>query len=230
MLDARTTNAIHSSAVVDMERVRVGTDVIIGAGAILTTHITVGNHVYIGPGCTISYGAALEDFVTLGPGVHVGAGARIKEAALVGAGSVIEGGASLASGLKGVQQARTMADLFTQTSGGETLVDLMSLELIIGSGGILSHAPRRQQAALMLIDAFEPQGVTKLAVDSIFMMPQLGVLAQELPEAAPERPTLKPCRGSASSRPSRSRIFNPRLLVSGETRCSAPNCLTEGRN
>ncbi len=93
---------------------------------------------------------------------------------------------ALASGLKGVAQARTVADLFTQTSGGETLMDMMSLGLIIGSGGILSHAPRRQQAALMLIDAFEPQGVTRLAVDSIFMMPQLGVLASVLPEAAME--------------------------------------------
>jgi hypothetical protein len=63
---------------------------------------------------------------------------------------------------------------------------MMSLGLIIGSGGILSHAPRRQQAAMMLVDAFEPQGVTRLAVDSIFMMPQLGVLAQALPEVAME--------------------------------------------
>jgi uncharacterized protein (TIGR01319 family) len=94
--------------------------------------------------------------------------------------------AALASGLKGVQQARTMADLFTQASGGETLVDMMSLGLIIGSGGILSHAPRREQAAMMMVDAFEPQGVTRLAVDSIFMMPQLGVLASVLPEAAME--------------------------------------------
>jgi uncharacterized protein (TIGR01319 family) len=93
---------------------------------------------------------------------------------------------ALASGLKGVQQARTMADLFTQASAGETLMNMMSLGLIIGSGGILSHAPRRQQAAMMLVDAFEPQGVTRLAVDSIFMMPQLGVLAQELPEVAME--------------------------------------------
>jgi len=92
----------------------------------------------------------------------------------------------LASGLKGVQQARTMADVFTQTAGGETLVEMMSVGLIIGSGGILSHAPRREQAALMLIDAFEPQGVTRLAVDSIFMMPQLGVLASILPDAAME--------------------------------------------
>jgi len=93
---------------------------------------------------------------------------------------------ALASGLKGVQQARTMADVFTQTAGGGTLVDMMSLGLIIGSGGILSHAPRRAQAAMMMIDAFEPQGVTRLAVDSIFMMPQLGVLASVMPDAAME--------------------------------------------
>ncbi len=92
----------------------------------------------------------------------------------------------LASGLKGVQQARTIADVFTQTAAGETLVDMMALGMIIGSGGILSHAPRRQQAAMMLIDAFQPQGITRLAVDSIFMMPQLGVLASVLPEAAME--------------------------------------------
>ena len=91
---------------------------------------------------------------------------------------------SLASGLKGVQQARTMADVFTQAGAGQTRVDMMALGLIIGSGGILSHAPRREQAALMLVDAFEPQGVTRLAVDSIFMMPQLGVIASVLPEAA----------------------------------------------
>ena len=36
----------------------------------------------------------------------------------------------------------------------------------------------------MMIDAFEPEGITHLAVDSIFMMPQLGVLAQVNPEAA----------------------------------------------
>ena len=37
---------------------------------------------------------------------------------------------------------------------------------------------------LMMIDAFEPEGITHLAVDSIFMMPQLGVLAQVNAEAA----------------------------------------------
>lgn len=84
----------------------------------------------------------------------------------------------LATGLKGVQQQRDISDAFRATGTGQTLVNMMSLDLIIGSGGVLSHAPRRSQAALMMIDAFSPEGVTQLAVDSIFMMPQLGVLAQ----------------------------------------------------
>ena len=55
----------------------------------------------------------------------------------------------------------------------------MKLDLLVGSGGVLSHAPRRvQQSAMMMIDAFLPEGVTELAVDSIFMMPQLGVLVR----------------------------------------------------
>jgi len=91
----------------------------------------------------------------------------------------------LATGLKGVQQERDIADAFRQTRAGEeTLVDMMRLDLLVGSGGVLSHAPRRVQAAMMLIDSFAPEGVTRLAVDSIFMMPQLGVLAQVHPEAA----------------------------------------------
>jgi len=90
----------------------------------------------------------------------------------------------LAVGLKGIHQERTISDAFAQTGTGQTLVDMMGLDLIVGSGGVLSHAPRRSQAAMMLIDAFQPEGVTHLAVDSIFMMPQLGVLAQVNEEAA----------------------------------------------
>ncbi len=92
----------------------------------------------------------------------------------------------LATGLKGIAQERTIGDAFEQTQTGATLVNMMDLDLLIGSGGVLSHAPRRSQAALMVIDAFLPEGVTMLAVDSIFMMPQLGVLSEVLPQAATE--------------------------------------------
>ena len=83
----------------------------------------------------------------------------------------------MAVGLKGVQQERTISDAFAQTMSGETLVNMMTLGMIIGSGGVLSHAPRRNQSALMMIDAFQPEGFTYITVDSIFMMPHLGVLS-----------------------------------------------------
>ena len=92
----------------------------------------------------------------------------------------------LAVGLKGIQQERTIAEAFDQTATGQSLVDMMALGLVIGSGGTLSHAPRRAQAALMLLDAFAPEGFTDLAVDSIFMMPHLGVLSTVHPAAATE--------------------------------------------
>ncbi len=84
---------------------------------------------------------------------------------------------SLATGLKGIQQERTISDVFEQQTSGRTLIDMRKLDLIVGSGGILSHAPRRIQSMLMMIDAYEPLGFTMLSVDSIFMMPHLGVLS-----------------------------------------------------
>jgi len=91
---------------------------------------------------------------------------------------------SLATGLKGVQQERSISDVFEQTGSGASLVEMGQLNLIVGSGGILSHAPRRAQAFLMMVDAYEPLGCTELAVDSIFMMPHLGVLSTVDEQAA----------------------------------------------
>ncbi len=91
---------------------------------------------------------------------------------------------ALATGLKGVKVERDIAEAFTQTVVGESIIDMMNVDMLIGSGGVLSHAPRRVQAAMMLVDAFEPEGITRLAVDSIFMMPHLGVLATVNEEAA----------------------------------------------
>jgi uncharacterized protein (TIGR01319 family) len=91
---------------------------------------------------------------------------------------------ALAVGLKGRQTARDISDTFDQTGSGASLVDLMDLGLLVGSGGVLSHAPRRAQAMMLMVDSFLPEGVTELAVDSIFMTPQLGVLSTVHEEAA----------------------------------------------
>ncbi len=91
-----------------------------------------------------------------------------------------------ASGLKGMQRQRDISEAFSQSTSGATIVNLMTLNLLVGSGGVLSHAPRRHQTVMMLIDSFLPEGYTRLAVDSIFMMPHLGVLSDISTKAATE--------------------------------------------
>ncbi|MBP9837632.1 MAG: glutamate mutase L [Proteobacteria bacterium] len=91
----------------------------------------------------------------------------------------------LATGLSGTKRQRTIGDIFKQGSSS-SLIDPFKLDLIIGSGGVLSHAPDRKSAALMQIDSYLPLGFTRLAVDSIFMMPHLGVFSTIHSEAAAE--------------------------------------------
>lgn len=91
---------------------------------------------------------------------------------------------TLATKLKGVKAAhRMMGDMFELTFK-ETYIDMMKIDIIVGTGGLLSHAPRRAQSLLILIDAFQPEGITKIYQDSVFMMPHLGILSQVFPEIA----------------------------------------------
>ena len=76
--------------------------------------------------------------------------------------------------------------MFSQQKAGDGLLSLREIDLVIGSGGVLSHAPHRMQAALMMLDGFGLEGLTEIAVDSIFMLPHLGVFASVAPDAALE--------------------------------------------
>jgi hypothetical protein len=64
----------------------------------------------------------------------------------------------------------------------ETFV-LSGYDLVIGSGGILSHSPR-DAAALMMTNALQPREPVDLAVDRAFMFPHLGVLSEIAPDLA----------------------------------------------
>ncbi|TET61091.1 hypothetical protein E3J48_05960 [Candidatus Aerophobetes bacterium] len=57
------------------------------------------------------------------------------------------------------------------------------IDLILGSGGTLAYTPR-ESALSVIIDAFEPAGVTNIGVDSKFLLPHLGVLNTVEPELA----------------------------------------------
>jgi hypothetical protein len=59
-----------------------------------------------------------------------------------------------------------------------------AVDLIVGRGEVLSQAPSRGQAALILLDAIQPTGVCNLALDQASLLPQLGALAAVQPFAA----------------------------------------------
>jgi hypothetical protein len=58
------------------------------------------------------------------------------------------------------------------------------LDLIVGGGGALAHAPHYGQAALILLDVLQPIGVSKLALDVTSLAAPLGVMATLEPLAA----------------------------------------------
>jgi len=90
---------------------------------------------------------------------------------------------TIATRLKGIHIQRTIGDLFEQELE-DTYIRMRDIQIIAGTGGLLSHAPRRQQTMMILIDAFQPEGVTRFFQDSVFMMPHLGVLSSVYPDAA----------------------------------------------
>jgi uncharacterized protein (TIGR01319 family) len=136
----------------------------------------------------------------------------------------------LATGLKGVQRGRTISESFDQSSSGDTVINMRDLNILVGSGGVLSHAPRRSQAMMMLIDAFQPEAITRLCVDSIFMMPHLGVLAQVNETAATEvferdcLIYLGTCISPVNKLKPGSKCFDYTMTVRDETRTGTVQC------
>lgn len=86
--------------------------------------------------------------------------------------------------LKGVTIARDAGDVFNWGLELDTYIEMPQVKIIGGTGGLLSHAPRRVQSMLLLIDGFQPEGTTRLIQDSVFMFPHLGVLSTVHPNAA----------------------------------------------
>lgn len=86
--------------------------------------------------------------------------------------------------LHGGREGPTGIDALGAERSATLGIDWAQVRLLVGSGGPLAHAPRRSQAAAILIDACRPEGVTELAVDSVFVLPHIGALRQVDPETA----------------------------------------------
>ena len=91
---------------------------------------------------------------------------------------------TIATRLKGAKRKIRMVGEIMEYRLRETYIEMMKINIIAGTGGLLSHAPLRVQSMLILIDAFQPEGVTKIYQDSVFMMPHLGVLSTAYPKIA----------------------------------------------
>lgn len=57
-------------------------------------------------------------------------------------------------------------------------------DLILATGGALAHTPNFGQAALLLLDALQPRGVTSMVLDRTMLISQLGAVATVAPIAA----------------------------------------------
>ena len=91
---------------------------------------------------------------------------------------------SIATTLKGVRGDVAFLRGITTQAIVESYIDMMKIDIVAGTGGLLSHAPRRAQSLMILNDAFLTEGVTMMYQDSVFMMPHLGVVSTVHRDAA----------------------------------------------
>jgi uncharacterized protein (TIGR01319 family) len=93
---------------------------------------------------------------------------------------------SIARPLLGARREQSMEERMGEQLRSSSYIDMLRIDWVGGTGGLLSHAPRRVQSALTLIDGFATEGITRLFQDSVFMIPHLGVLSTVHPKASLE--------------------------------------------
>jgi hypothetical protein len=71
------------------------------------------------------------------------------------------------------------AEISARNGGGWSTTDL-----ILGTGGVLAHAPKFGQVAMLLLDALQPKGITSLILDRTTLIPLLGAVASVSPITA----------------------------------------------
>jgi hypothetical protein len=76
------------------------------------------------------------------------------------------------------------AMILTVEMARKNAVEESDADLILATGGILAHAPKYGQVALMLLDALQPRGVTSLVLDKTMLISQLGAVATIAPITA----------------------------------------------
>jgi len=65
-----------------------------------------------------------------------------------------------------------------------SIFQISDIDLIVGTGGVISHAENEIDALRILVDGFLPVGITRIAVDKTFKSPHLGVLSSTAKDTA----------------------------------------------
>jgi sugar O-acyltransferase (sialic acid O-acetyltransferase NeuD family) len=87
-IDVKFYNAVHPSVIMS-ELVKLGEDVIISAGSILTVNIQVGDHVHIDTNCSIAHDVVIGSYCRLSPGVKINGCDRLGEGVFIGSGATL---------------------------------------------------------------------------------------------------------------------------------------------
>jgi uncharacterized protein (TIGR01319 family) len=108
---------------------------------------------------------------------------------------------------------------------------MQDYDIIIGAGGVISHAPKPEQAAMMLIDGLQPRGATELWRDRHFISPHLGKLSQVDKDAALsllKTECLEPLCLCIRPLPHKLRDAKPALTIDIETKSGRKTLIIDG--
>ena len=82
----------------------IGSDVVLGDGAMLypgsrcTTNVVIGRHTHLNCGATVSHDCRVGDFVSISPGALVNGGVTIGDGAFLGTGAIVLPGLEVGTG------------------------------------------------------------------------------------------------------------------------------------
>jgi hypothetical protein len=73
-----------------------------------------------------------------------------------------------------------------QHAPGSRLAGLHPIDVLMGTGGVLANVPHPALAALLLLDALQPRGITSIVIDPAGLATMLGAAAPLAPDLAAE--------------------------------------------
>jgi uncharacterized protein (TIGR01319 family) len=88
------------------------------------------------------------------------------------------------SNIKSVTRDPFYEHMYTEKTVDGMSFNLAKIDVVIGAGGVISHAPTKKQAMHTIIHGFKPIGITEIWRDVHFISPHLGKLSNIREEAA----------------------------------------------